>query len=596
MSLNRREFFYLVSVLGLGGTQLFANSHKKIYDINKLEDYYNLENFGSARFLHITDTHAQLLPVYFREPSVNLGLHSNLGAPPHIVGTKLLERYGIKANSRMAYGLSCMNFDAGAKQFKKVGGFAHIKTLADKLRGSYGKEKTLFFDGGDTWQGSWTSLQTRGKDMVEALNLLGMDVCTGHWEFTYTQEEVLENLKLLKSDFVAQNVFIQEEALMEGKLTPAEEDTGRMFKPYVMKKVGNHNIAVVGQAFPYTTIANPQRFIPDWSFGIKPEEMQTLVDKIRKEEKPDAVICISHNGYDVDKKMAAVVSGIDFIMGGHTHDGVPEAYPVKNKKGITHVINSGSNGKFVSVLDLDIKDKKVRDFRYTLLPVFSDLIPEDKGMKEYIDKVRAPYKAVLDKKIATTEETLYRRGNFNGTFDQIICDSLREVLGADISMSPGFRWGVSVPMGHDITFDDIATQTAMTYPETYVREVKGKDIHTILEDVADNLFNPDPFLQQGGDMVRTGGLSYTIDPTQSMGKRITKLMLSNGKAIEPEKGYKLAGWSTVGEKSPGEPVWDTVVKYLEAHKNIKNLKLETPDIVGVKGNPGIEPSLYKKML
>lgn len=593
-SLSRREFFYLISVLGLGATQVYAKSHKKIYGVNKLEDYYNLEDFGNARFLHMTDTHAQLNPVYFREPSVNLGFQGNYGKPPHIVGDYFLDRYSLKANSKMSYALTCMDYVKNAEQFGRVGGFAQIKTLVDKLRGSYGKDKTLYLDGGDTWQGSWTALQTRGKDMVEALNLLGVDVCTGHWEFTYTEKEVMENLKLLKSDFVAQNVFVKEEALMMGELEGIyDEDNGRMFRPYVMKKMGDHNVAVIGQAFPYTTIANPQRFIPDWTFGIRPDDMQELVDSIRENEKPDAIICVSHNGYDVDKKMAEVVSGIDFIMGGHTHDGVPEAWPVKNAKGTTYVINSGSNGKFISVLDLDIKNKKVADFRYTLLPVFSDIIPEDKGMKAYIEKVRAPYKKDLDKVIATTDETLYRRGNFNGTFDQIICDALREVKGADISMSPGFRWGVSVPPGHDITFDDLATQTAMTYPETYLREVKGADIHMILEDVADNLFNRDPFLQQGGDMVRTGGISYTIDPTKTIGKRITNLKLSSGKAIEADKTYKLAGWSSVGEKPDGEPVWETVSTYLKDHKHIKNVKLETPDIVGVKKNPGIQTSLYQ---
>lgn len=602
MSLNRREFFYLVSILGLGGTQLFAKSHKKIYGINKLEDYYNLENFGNARFLHITDSHAQLMPVYFREPSVNLGLHSNLGAPPHIVGTEFLKRYGIKAGSKMAYALTCMNFDAGAKEFHRVGGFAQIKTIVDKLRGNYGHDKTLFLDGGDTWQGSWTALETRGKDMVEALNILGVDVCTGHWEFTYTQDEVLENLKLLKSEFVAQNVFVKEEALMgmseAGLDTEAiyDEDSGRMFKPYTMRKMGNHNVAVIGQAFPFTPIANPKRFIPDWTFGIRPEDMQELVDEIRENEKPDAVICVSHNGYDVDKKMAEVVSGIDFIMGGHTHDGVPEAYPVKNASGVTHVINSGSNGKFVSVLDLDIKNKKVQDFRYTLLPIFSDLIPEDKTMKTYIEKVRAPYKAKLEEKLATCEETLYRRGNFNGTFDQIICDALREVKGADISLSPGFRWGVSVPAGQDITFEDVATQTAMTYPETYLSEFTGKQLHDILEDIGDNLFHPDPFYQQGGDMVRTGGLSYKFNPGESKGKRITELRLSkDGKPLEANKKYKVSGWSSVADTPPdGEPIWDTVVTYLKDHKHIKNVNLETPDLIGVQGNPGIEMKLYKK--
>jgi len=594
-SLNRREFFYLLSILGLGGTQVFAKSHKRLYGIDKLEDYYTLENFGNARFLHITDTHAQLMPVYFREPSVNLGFGSNLGKPPHIVGSSFAKRYGIASGSKMEYALTCLNYDDNAKRFNRVGGFAQIKTLVDHLRGNFGADKTLFLDGGDTWQGSWTSLQTRGQDMVEALNILGVDICTGHWEFTYTQEEIMANIKRLKSEFIAQNVFVKEEALMEGSVPNVfDEDSGRMFKPYSMKKMGNNRVAVIGQAFPYTTIANPQRFIPNWSFGIKPEEMQQLVDTIKEKEKPDAIICLSHNGYDVDKKMAEVVSGIDFILGGHTHDGVPEAYPVKNASGTTYVMNSGSNGKFLSVLDLEIKNKKVADFRYTLLPVFSDIVPEDKAMKAYIETVRAPYKALLEKKIATTDETLYRRGNFNGTFDQIICDALREVKGADISMSPGFRWGTSVPMGQAITFEDIATQTAMTYPETYLREVKGSDIHFILEDVADNLFNEDPFLQQGGDMVRTGGLSYTIDPQKKIGQRITNLKLSSGKEIEASKVYKLAGWSTVGSKSDGEPIWDTVTKYLEDHKHIKSIKLDSPDIIGIKDNPGIELSLYKR--
>ncbi len=360
-----------------------------------------------------------------------------------------------------------------------------------------------------------------------------------------------------------------------------------------MKKMGVNNVAVIGQAFPYTTIANPQRFIPDWSFGINPDEMQELVDEIRTNEKPDAVVVISHNGYDVDKKMAAVVSGIDFIFGGHTHDAVPEAVPVKNSKGVTHVINSGSNGKFIGVLDMDIKNKKVRDFRFTLMPVFSDLLPEDPVMKKHIETVRAPFIDKLTKPLATTDNLLYRRGNFNGTFDQIICDALREVKGADISMSPGFRWGTSVLPGEAITFDDLMNHTSMTYPETYVRDVKGADLHTILEDVADNLFNKDPFLQQGGDMVRTGGLSYTIDPRKDIGKRITNLQLSSGEKIDANRIYKLAGWSTAGSASTGEPIWETVEKYLADHKHIKNLKLETPDIIGVKDNPGIELSLYK---
>ena len=387
-SLNRREFLYMMSLLGT--SQMFAKSHEKAYDIADVEDYYKIKNFGNARFLHITDTHAQLLPVHFREPSVNLGFHSNFGKPPHVVGHHFNKRYGIKSNSRAEFALSSVNYVENANRFHKIGGFSHIKTMTDYLRGTFGADKTLFLDGGDTWQGSATSLYTRGKDMVEALNILGVDVCTGHWEFTYKDKEILENIKLLNADFVAQNVYVKDESLMDG-VEAYDEDTGHAFKPYVMKKMGDNMVAVIGQAFPYTTIANPQRFIPDWSFGIRPEEMQELVDEIRETKNPDAIIVISHNGYDVDKKMASVVSGIDFILGGHTHDAVPEAYPVKNSKGVTHVINSGSNGKFVGVLDLDISDKKVRDFKFTLLPVFSDLVPEDKDYEKTYRRCKSSF-------------------------------------------------------------------------------------------------------------------------------------------------------------------------------------------------------------
>ncbi len=552
MSLGRREFMYLMAALG--STPIFANSHTRLSPEGKLKDYYKLKPFGNARILHMTDTHAQLVPVYFREPSVNIGLYGNKNVPPHIVGKHFLDYYHIKGNDRLTYAFSCVDFEKNAKAIGRMGGFAHLKTMVDSLRGEFGKDKTLLLDGGDTWQGSWTALQTRGKDMVGALNVLGADVCTGHWEFTYTEKEVLENIKELKADFVAQNVFVKEDALMDG--APAfDEDSGLAFKPYVMKTLGKAKVAIIGQAFPYTSIANPKRFIPDWTFGIKPEELQDLIGKIKKKEKPDAIILLSHNGFDVDKKLAQVVSGIDFIMGGHTHDGVPEAVPVKNKAGTTYVCNAGSNGKFLNVLDLDIQDGKVKDFKFTLLPVFSDLVPEDKEMKAYIDKVRKPFLKDITRVIGTTDVTLFRRGNFNGSFDQIICDALREIKGADVSFSPGFRWGTSVMPGQEITFDDLATQTAMTYPETYLKEMDGATIKNVLEDVADNLFNQDPFYQQGGDMVRTGGLSYTIDPLQKMGKRISNVKMLDGKPLDPKKKYKVAGWSTVNSKAPGEPVW-----------------------------------------
>ncbi|WP_456430782.1 thiosulfohydrolase SoxB [Nitratifractor sp.] len=584
--MNRREFFYLMALLG--STPLFANSHTRMSPNGKLEDYYKLKPFGNVRILHMTDSHAQLVPVYFREPSVNIGLYENEGKPPHIVGKNFLKYYGIEGNKYLTYAMTCVQFEELARSIGKMGGFAHIKTVVDTLRDSFGRDKTLLLDGGDTWQGSWTALQTRGKDMVGAMNLLGVDVMVGHWEFTYTEKEILENIKELKAEFIAQNVKVKEDSIMEDKFTPYDEDSGLAFKPYTIKKVGNARVAIIGQAFPYTTIANPKRFIPDLTFGIDADSMQEFVDMVRKKEKPDAVIVLSHNGYDVDKKMAEVVTGIDFIMGGHTHDGVPEAYPVKNKKGVTYVCNAGSNGKFVNVLDLDIQNGKIKDFKFTLLPIFSNLVPEDKEMKAYIEKVRAPFKKDLERVIATTEITLFRRGNFNGSWDQVICDALREINGAEISLSPGFRWGTSLIAGQKVTFDDLATQTAMTYPETYVREMDGKTIHAILEDVADNLFNKDPFYQQGGDMVRTGGISYRIDPTKTIGKRITDITLLNGKKLDPKKKYKVSGWATVNSKAPGRPIWEIVEEYLKNVKDIKKgYRVDTPEIVGVKGNPGI---------
>ena len=584
--LSRREFVYMMAVLG--AAPVFANSHTRMTDTtNKLEDYYKLKPFGNARFLHMTDSHAQLLPVYFREPSVNLGFFSNFGKPPHIVGEKLLDYYGLKGNKRLEYAYSCVDFEKHAKAMGKVGGFAQIKTVVDFLTESFGKDKTLMLDGGDTWQGSATSLYTRGKDMVGAMNLLGVDVAVGHWEFTYKAEEVLENVKALNAEFLAQNIFVKEDSLMNGA-EAFDEDTGHAFKPYTIKKMGNARVAIIGQAFPYTTIANPQRFIPDWTFGIKEDSMQALVNKIKEEEKPDAVLVLSHNGFDTDKKMAEICTGIDFIMGGHTHDGVPEAVPVKNKEGTTYVCNAGSNGKFLNVLDLDIQNGKIKDFKFTLLPIFSDLIPENKEMKKYIEDVRLPFLKELTREIATTDTTLFRRGNFNGSWDQIICDALLEVKEAQISLSPGFRWGTSVMPGQAITFDDLMSQTAMTYPETYARDMSGKDIKDILEDVADNLFNEDPFYQQGGDMVRTGGISYRIDPKAKMGERVTDIVLTKtGKKIDASKSYKVAGWSTVGAKSDGEPVWETVETYLKNVKHISNIKVDTPDIIGVAGNPGI---------
>eukprot|EP00119_Amphimedon_queenslandica_P006244 XP_011406893.1 PREDICTED: uncharacterized protein LOC105314424 [Amphimedon queenslandica] len=491
----------------------------------------------------------------------------------------------IPAKSIEAHAFTHLDFVEAARRYGKVGGFAHLKTLISRLREEAGAERSLLLDGGDTWQGSGTALWTQGEDMVDAANLLGVEVMTGHWEFTYPEQRVRANLERLQADFVAQNVRVREEALFDGARA-FDEDSGHAFEPYTIKEVGANRIAVVGQAFPYTPIANPPRFIPDWSFGIRDDEMQALVDSIREREKPDALVLLSHNGMDVDLKMASRVRGIDAILGGHTHDAVPAPVLVENPGGKTLVTNAGSNGKFLAVLDLDIAGKRVRDYRYRLLPVFSELLEADAQMSALIERVRAPFIDILNEELAVADRLLYRRGNFNGTFDQLICDALRAVEDAQIALSPGFRWGTTILPGQTVTMEDVLAQTATTYPETYLREMKGSDLKLILEDVADNLFNPDPYYQQGGDMVRTGGLDYVCDPAQPIGRRISRMRLDNGEAIEAEKSYKVAGWATVNP-SPGPPVWETVAAYLRDRKSAGIERMNSPELVNVSGNLGI---------
>ena len=556
----------------------------------KPADLYETPKFGNVCLMHITDCHAQLNPVYFREPSVNLGIGGAFGKAPHLVGDALLKHFGVEAGGIEAHAFTYLNFDQAAQQFGRVGGFAHLASLVKRIRAERGDGNSLLMDGGDTWQGSGTAYWTRGKDMVGACNLLGVDVMTGHWEFTYTDEEVIANIGEFNGDFVAQNVGVTEDALFDYRFADFEdfnEDAGLAFKPYTVKTVGGARVAVIGQAFPYTPIANPSRFIPDWTFGIQDERMQRMVNLVRETEKPDLVVVISHNGMDVDLKMASRVSGIDVIFGGHTHDGMPAPTVVKNSGGKTLVTNAGSNGKFLGVMDLDVGNGGLKDFRYRLVPVFSNLLPADQEMQAYVDEVRAPYKAQLEEKLAVAEETLYRRGNFNGTFDQVICDALRKVNDAQISLSPGFRWGTSVLPGQAITMDNVMDQTCITYPETYRREMSGADIKTILEDVSDNLFNADPYYQQGGDMVRLGGLDYVCEPAAGFGKRISNMTLDDGTAIDPGKKYMVSGWATVGSQAPGRPIWEVVADYLRDQKQVKITKLNTPKLKGVEGNPGI---------
>lgn len=582
MNLSRREFLTIMGLASAAGMlpgSLFAK--KKVPS-----DLYEIPKFGNVRLMHFTDCHAQLLPIYFREPSVNIGMGGAYGKAPHLVGEALLKHFGVKPGTREAHAYTYLDFEQAAEQFGKVGGFAHLATLVKQLRAESGDGNSLLIDGGDTWQGSGTAYKTRGMDMVGACNELGVDVMTGHWEFTYLAEEVLKNVEALEADFVAQNVKAKEDALFEG--TPVyDEDTAHVFPPYTVKAVGGVRVAVIGQAFPYTPIANPQRFIPDWTFGINDEDMQALVDEIRETDKPDALVVISHNGMDVDLKMASVVRGIDAIFGGHTHDGVPAPTEVKNPGGVTLVSNAGSNGKFLGVMDFDVKKGKVAGYRYRLVPVFSNLIEPDEAMLKYIDKVRKPHLEWLSEALAVTEQTLFRRGNFNGTFDQVICDALRQENDAQIALSPGFRWGTTVLPGQTITLENVLDQTCMTYPETYRREMSGEDLKLILEDVCDNLFNKDPYYQQGGDMVRVAGMDYICDPGQGIGKRIADMTLDDGKPIDPKKKYVVAGWATVGSQSPGPPVWDQVANYLRGQKTVKIKKLNTPKLKGVKGNPGL---------
>jgi len=579
---ERRDFIRLLAIASSAGLPI-----NRVLAGDDDAGFYDAPSFGNLRLLHFTDCHAQLRPVYFREPNVNLGIGSARGKPPHLVGRALLDWAGIAANGRASHAFTYGNFVQAAERFGKVGGFAHLRTLVTRLREAYPAGHSLLLDGGDTWQGSGTAFWTRGRDMVDACNLLGVDVMTGHWEFTYRDEEVLANLKAFRGEFVAQNVRVTEEALFEG-VEAFDEDSGHAFRPYTMREIGEHRVAVIGQAFPYTPIANPSRFIPNWSFGIRDGELQALVDSIRAREKPDAVILLSHNGMDVDLKLASVVTGIDAILGGHTHDGMPKPVVVSNASGRTLVTNAGSNGKFLGVLDLDLTKGRVKDYRYRLLPVFANLLPADRDMDALIEKLRAPYRAKLEEQLATTESLLYRRGNFNGSFDQLICDALRQQLDAQIALSPGFRWGTSVLPGQPVTMEHVLDQTCITYPETYAREMSGEELKLILEDVCDNLFNEDPFYQQGGDMVRVGGMNYSCEPGATMGSRITDMRLDSGEPIDAARSYKVAGWATVGSQSPGAPVWDVVAAYLRDQKTVRIERVNTPRLINVGGDPGVE--------
>ncbi|MCR2746782.1 thiosulfohydrolase SoxB [Limnobacter parvus] len=571
--MNRREFMGMLAAASAAGMaisppQVLAGGHG--------EKLYDLKPFGNASVLHMTDCHAQLVPIYFREPNVNLGIGDAFGKAPHLVGESLLKAFNIKPGSAQAHAFTYLNFEEAARHYGKVGGFAHLSTLVKMMKAS--RPGALLLDGGDTWQGSATSLWTNAQDMVDAAKMLGVDVMTLHWECTYGMDRVLEiaeNDFKGKIDIVAQNI--------------KTADFGDpVFPSHVMKTINGAKVAIVGQAFPYTPIANPRYQVADWSFGIQEESMQEVVDQVRA-EGAQVVVLLSHNGMDVDLKLASRVTGIDFILGGHTHDGVPNAIPVKNSSGTTYVTNAGSNSKFLGVLDMDIQGGKLRDFKYRLLPVFSNMLPADPDMQAFVNNVRKPYIEKLSEPLALSEGLLYRRGNFNGSWDQLIVDALMEVKGAEIAFSPGFRWGTSLLPGQTITREHLMDQTAITYPNTTLSDMKGEFIKTVLEDVCDNLFNPDPYYQQGGDMVRVGGLTYTCNPNGEAGQRISDMRL-NGKPIEASKTYKVAGWAPVAEeaRSNGEPpIWDVVETYLKDKKTIATKVPYTPKLIGMNDNPGV---------
>ncbi len=579
MSLSRREFIRLLAAAGAAGMALNGR-------ISAADDdpAYDLPPFGNLSLLHFTDCHAQLLPVYFREPSFNIGIGAAFAKPPHLVGQNFLEHFDLVMGSREAYAFSCLDFETMAHKYGKVGGFAHLATLVKRLRAT--RPNSLLLDGGDTWQGSATALWTNGQDMIDACKLLGVDIMTGHWEFTYGMQRVQQIIEqeLPPIEFLAQNVVLTEDAAFDDK--PAfDQDSGQVFKPYTLREVNGARVGIIGQAFPYTTLANPRYMIEDWSFGIREQQCQAMVDAV-KAQGAQVVVVLSHNGMDVDLKMASRVTGIDVVLGGHTHDGMPAPSVVGNAGGKTLVINSGSNGKFLSVMDLDVRDGRVADYRFRMLPVFSNLLAPDPQMAALIERKREPFKQQLEEILATTETTLYRRGNFIGTFDQVIVDALIEVRGADLAFSPGFRWGTSVLPGDPITVERLMDQTGITYAKSTLTEMSGETIKLVLEDIADNLFNADPYYQMGGDMVRVGGLRYAINPSAAIGSRLSDLELA-GKPLEPTRTYKVAGWASVNPQPDDLPeIWDVVAEYLRDRKVIRNVVANVPKVKGITGNPG----------
>ncbi|WP_026148239.1 thiosulfohydrolase SoxB [Thioalkalivibrio sp. HL-Eb18] len=576
MNLTRREFLQAMAVASAAGFSMNAWAGEKGSWKPLSSEMYDIPKFGNVSFLHYTDCHAQLKPIYFREPNVNIGVGDMKGKPPVLVGNELLEWFDIKPGTPMAHAVTHLDYADAAEKYGRMGGFAHLSTLVKKLRAD--RPDALLLDGGDTWHGSAVSLWDDGQDMVDAQKLLGIDIMVGHWEFTFGDDRVMEivenDFKPNGIDFLAQNI--------------EDRDWGDpVFEPYTIREMNGVPVAVIGQAFPYTSVANPSYMFPDWSFGIRDENMQRMINECR-EKGAKVVAILSHNGMVTDMEMARNLEGVDVIMGGHTHDPIPGAVEIENAGGdITLVTNAGSNGKFLGLLDLDVGESGVRDYKFHMLPVFSNLLDADPEMEEHVKKVHEPYQDKLSEELAVTDGVLYRRGNFNGTFDEVILDALREKLDAEVALSPGFRWGVSVLPGQPITFEEVMSQTVTTYSEVQRNEMTGEQLKNTLEDVANSIFNANPYHHRGGDMVRTGGIKYTIDPHESMGSRISDLEI-NGEPIDMDKNYVVAGWANVHEPLDSEPVWELVADYLREKGTVEVSKPYLPKLKNVEGDPGLE--------
>ena len=550
LGLSRRDLLKLLTVAAAAGLD-----PRRLEAADGPERLLEFEALGNVTLLHLTDPHATLRPLYYREPDTLIGIGREHGKPPFLTGAEFLRAYHIAPGTVEAYAATHLDFAALAARYGRMGGYAHLATVVKRARAER-PGRTLLLDGGDTCQGSATALWSRGEDMVRASNALGVEVMTPHWEFIYGMDRLRElfgdreHRGLFAGDFVAHNV--------------AQMGWGdRVFRPYTVREVGGVGVGIIGQAFPYVPVSHPRRFVPDLTFGIQEDQVQALVHELRDDRRVDLVVLLSHNGVAVDLKLAARVAGLDVVLGGHTHDALPEPIVV----GRTLVVNSGSHGKFLSRLDLDVRPGRVAGWRYRLLPVLSRVVPEDPDMARLVSELRRPYEAKLAEPLAVSESLLWRRGNFNGPFDELILDALLKRFDAQVAFSPGFRWGPTIVPGQTLTLEDIYAHTALTYPNTWVRELTGRELHELMEDVADNLFHPDPYYRQGGDMLRVGGLTYTIEPARTLGRRIRDIRVG-GRPLEPARRYKAAGWASLRE-AEGPPAWDVVADHVRALKRVR---------------------------